>query len=324
MVEVVDVNDLSHTEARRAVSTGAPVYLFVNPVEFHGPHLPLHNDELVARGLARDLHARAFDDAGPLLVGGRLEMGVDPCPGPGTRAFSFDVVRDAVTDACDSLVDLGARKIVAMTFHGSPLHEHAIDVGLAAARKRGARALNPMNLLLDLLVTVDGRRFAPAVDHIDDAAERARLLELMPVDFHAGFFETSMTLHYAPASVSPAHAELPPCAGLPLDPVLARLERAARAIGRTRLADEFLLAARSQGWGSLRPFPGYTSSPHRATASTGAYFAGQIIDLYAPVVRGVLDGVRDAPPPVMPWVLWATLGGRVEAAKKVELHEVRA
>src|SRR5207344_2552930 len=99
----------------------------------------------------------------------------------------------------------------------------------------------------------------------------AQLLELIPVDFHAGFFETSMTLHYAPASVAADHVRLPPCPALPLDPVLARLERAARAVGRTRLADELLLAARSQGWGSLRPFPGYTSSPHRASAATGRY-----------------------------------------------------
>src|SRR3954452_24240051 len=146
MIAPIDVNDLPHAEARRLLSSGAPVYVLVNPVEFHGPHLPLHNDELVARGLAVDVHARVFGDA-PLYVGARLEMGVDPCPGPGTRAFSFEAVRDAVVDACTSLADLGARTIIAMTFHGSPLHEHAIEAGLVAARRRGVRALNPMNLL---------------------------------------------------------------------------------------------------------------------------------------------------------------------------------
>ncbi|HEY4219853.1 MAG TPA: hypothetical protein VGO62_00890, partial [Myxococcota bacterium] len=66
---IIDVNDLPHSEARRALSSGAPVFLLVNPVEFHGPHLPLHNDELIALGLARDLHERLFG-AHPFLLGG--------------------------------------------------------------------------------------------------------------------------------------------------------------------------------------------------------------------------------------------------------------
>jgi creatinine amidohydrolase len=129
-------------------------------------------------------------------------------------------------------------------------------------------------------------------------------------------------MHYAPASVSPKHVELPPCPELPLDPFLSRMERAARRIGRHRLADEFLLAARGQGWGTLRPFPGYTSAPHRATAKSGEYFASQILDLYTACVRDVLDGTRAAPPPIMPWVLWGTLYGRREAAKRIGLHEM--
>ena len=31
--------DLPHSRARSLLSRGAPVYLPVNPVEFHGPHL---------------------------------------------------------------------------------------------------------------------------------------------------------------------------------------------------------------------------------------------------------------------------------------------
>lgn len=318
---MIDLNDLPHADARRLISSGAPVFVYANPVEYHGPHLPLHNDGLISKGLARDLHARLGADA-PFLVGADLEMGVDPCRGPGTRAFSYEALRDAAVDVAHTLADLGARKLVVMTFHGSPLHEHALEAGCAAFRARGGRALNPMNLLLDLLVRVDGRRFAPAVAHVDDERERMALLDNIPHDFHAGFFETSLTMHYAPASVSPAHAQLAPCPPLRADPLLARLERAARLVGRTRLADEFALAAASQGWGSLRPFPGYTGAPHRASPSSGAYFAAQILDLYAPVVDAVLAGRAAAPPPVMPWVLWATLGGRREAARRFALHDV--
>jgi creatinine amidohydrolase len=334
----ITLADLPHAAAKRAIADAlqrrAPVYVFVNPVEYHGPHLPLHNDALISRGLARDLHARLVSTSIPMLVGGDLEMGVDPCPGPGSRAFSFEVVRDACVDVARTLCDLAESskagsnahglRVVWMTFHGSPLHEHAIEAGVDVVRRRGGRSLNPMNALMDLLVKVDGRRFAPAVAHVDDERERLALLDAIPDDFHGGFFETSMTLHYAPCSVDvEVMRALPPCPALPRDKVLMRLQRTARRAGRTRLADELDLAARSQGWGSLRPFPGYTSSPHRATAQAGAYFADQILGLYAAPMRAALDDGRAVAAPVMDWVRWATLGGRIEAAKKLDLAHVQ-
>lgn len=333
-MDAIILSSLPHSEARRWLSpTGAakpvPVYVFVNPVEYHGPHLSLHNDELISWGLARDIHRRWFTEGHqPFLVGGELEMGVDPCPGPGTRAFSFEAVRDACVDVAKSLCEIStdARnlRVVWMTFHGSPLHEHAIEAGVDVVRARGGRSLNPMNALLDLLVKVDGRRFTPAVAHVDDEQERLALLDNIPNDFHGGFFESSLTLHYAPQSVAQdVMATLPPCPALPRDRVLSGLERAARRAGRARLADEFDLAARSQGWGTLRPFPGYTGSPHRASSSAGRYFSEQILDLYAPAIeRALLQGMPAAPP-VMDWVRWATFNGRIEAAKRVDLAHVQ-
>lgn len=341
-VDTIALADLPHAAAKRALADAvrarAPVYVFVNPVEYHGPHLPLHNDALISRGLARDLHARLVSLSAspgnvPLLVGGDLEMGVDPCPGPGSRAFSFEAVRDACVDVARTLCDLAAAsqgqgahglRVVWMTFHGSPLHEHAIEAGVDVVRKRGGRSINPMNALMDLLVKVDGRRFAPAVAHVESEQERLALLDGIPNDFHGGFFETSMTLHYAPSSVDvDVMRALPPCPPLQPDKVLMRLQRTARRAGRTRLADELDLAARSQGWGALRPFPGYTSSPHRATAASGAYFAEQILGLYERPMREALDDGRAVAAPVMEWVRWATLGGRIEAAKKLDLAHVQ-
>ena len=44
MTAVFDPLSMPHAEAREALATGAPVFLCVNPVEYHGPHLSLRQD----------------------------------------------------------------------------------------------------------------------------------------------------------------------------------------------------------------------------------------------------------------------------------------
>src|SRR5262245_14646331 len=126
-----DVLEMPNREARALLASGAPVFLPVNPVEYHGPHLSLHNDRLISIGLARDVHALlAAKHEWPFLLTADLEVGVDPTPGPGTRVTSFHHVRGAVMEACKALHALGARSVVAMTWHGAPLHSIAIEPGL--------------------------------------------------------------------------------------------------------------------------------------------------------------------------------------------------
>ena len=48
--------DVPYRDARHYLASGAPVYLGVNSVECHGPHVPLHNDRLISAGIARDMH----------------------------------------------------------------------------------------------------------------------------------------------------------------------------------------------------------------------------------------------------------------------------
>src|SRR5439155_19201935 len=94
----INLFDRSHEEASRLVGAGVPVYLTINPVEYHGPHLSLHNDKLVSRGLVRDLHRRlaAHHPEWPLLLGSDLEVGVEPCPGIGSRHTPYLAARDLV------------------------------------------------------------------------------------------------------------------------------------------------------------------------------------------------------------------------------------
>jgi hypothetical protein len=211
---------------------------------------------------------------------------------------------------------------VLATFHGAPLHAHALHAGVRLLEARGARALQPLNLLLRALMEGDAARFAEVFAPVEDAEERAAVTREMPVDFHAGFGETSLALHYAPASVSPLHRALPPCPPITPDRALVIAARAARAAGREALAVELEFAARGRGWAALRPFPGYTGRPHLASAAIGARFAERIVDAYAEAARAVFAGA-EGPKPVMPWVLGVTLGGLIPGMH-VPLDRVQA
>jgi creatinine amidohydrolase len=311
----VHLFDLSHGEAQDLCSRGVPVYLPVNPVEYHGPHLSLRNDHLCGMGLAEDLHARIAPANGspwPFLVASSIEAGVEPCPGPGTRAVSFLAVRRLVVDACRALLDLGARRVVIVTFHGAPLHAHALDAGVRLCEARGARAIQPHNLLMRALMTIDGSAFPEAFASIEDPAERATLMRETPRDFHAGYGETSLALHYAPESVGAIYKALPPCPPIRPDPPFVAASRAARAAGQHGLAIELEFAAHARGWMKLTPFPGYTTSPHRATSEAGRVFARAIVDRYEEATRAVFAGAG-GPRPIMPWLVMATMAGNLPA-----------
>jgi creatinine amidohydrolase len=294
------------------------VYLPVNPVEYHGPHLPLHTDAILSEGLIRDVHARLakLHPEWPLLVATNLEIGVEPVPGPGTRPVPYPLVRSLVVDACRALADLGARRVVLMTFHGSPLHNLALEAGVKALRSRGVFAMAPFHLLLREMLIVDRAALAslaPAVAHIQDRALRDEILQAIPLDFHAGFFETSMMLHYAPESVSPDHRSLAPCPKPSPKRALALVSRLLASLGQAELSADIALAANGLGWLGLDPFPGYTSHPALATREAGAIFAERIADRFADHAEAVLAGERAPPEPILPWISWASLGGRLSA-----------
>jgi creatinine amidohydrolase len=305
-------------DVRAAFSAGAPAYLFVNPIEYHGPHLSLRNDFEISRGLANDLHAglvRAHPAWGdfPMIAARDLDVGVEPAPGPGSIAWSYRDVRAKVDAACDELAELGARRVLLMTFHGSPLHAHALASGARRLRARGVHAMNPLNLVMREMMNADAAPLAEAFAHVQDPAERAEMARGLGTDFHAGFGETSLALHYAPSTVDALYTRLPPCppfASTAPGRVARLLARAARLAGARETALELGLVADAMGWYALRPFPGYTGRPHLATAHAGGVFARVMGDAYLSAAKDVLFGRAAPPPPVMTWMPAATLGGR--------------
>ena len=167
-----------------------------------------------------------------MLAASPLELGVDPAPGLGSRASSFLHARRLVVDACLGLVQLGARRVVLMTFHGSPLHNAALHAGVEALRARGVAALAPFNYVLQEMLHLDTSALGGAVAHIREGEERRRILQTLALDFTRGFFESSLALVAAPHSVSPRFRALPDCPALVPDAGVLRLGRWAERLGR--------------------------------------------------------------------------------------------
>ena len=310
--EPINILERSAADARRLTATGAPVYLFVNPVEYHGPHLSLHNDQLIAQGLARDLHAHLQREwpEWPMLVAGNLEAGAEPCFGPGSIHVGLDALRRLVLDACESLVALGARRVVLMTFHGAAMHNLALHEAALGLARQGIAALNPMNFLLRTMLEGDLDRFDGFLEFVRPEA-REVIRSTLQFDFHAGFFETSLALHYAPDSVAELRRALPPCPPIVRDRALTLAAKAADLAGLKELARELRYAAFGAGWYAGRPFYAYTSRPSEASAEAGAFFARMLAEELGAVTQGVFEGHRRAPEPVLSWLVPLTLKGRL-------------
>ncbi len=317
---MIALRALPHPEARRLASSGAPVYLAANPLEYHGPHLSLENDALVSAGLVRDLHAALAPThpEWPLLWAGELGLGVDPVPGPGSVATSFDALRAALARSCRGLLELGARRVVLVTFHGSPMHSLALEAGCAPLRAAGVQLFAPMHLLLEALIRLDERELlAPAYEAIADPDERAAAWRELPNDFHAGFGETSLALHYAPASVDPRYRSLPPCPAWEPVPWVDAAARAARSLGRDALAEELAFAARGLGWYRLRPFPGYSARPALASPEAGARVAAALTARFAEAAAALFARGATPRPAPMRWLRALSLDGRILSRQRI-------
>lgn len=281
-------------------------------MEYHGPHLSLANDAVISLGAAKHLHAVLQAEAGtemPFLWAGEVGMGVDPVPGPGSQPCSVATVREATWRACQGLMALGARKLVLVTFHGAPLHNTALDQVVRRLERAGVRAYAPATTLFSLFLDPDLERFARAYDSVPPDAV-GELRERIMQDFHAGFLETSLALHFAPETVC-AHELVAPCPRTQPEPGLVRLASLARRVGRKQLARELIFAAEAAAWYRLKPFPGYTSRPAMATARAGLVLADLALGDCARVARAVLDGEVGSPRPIMRWMHHLTLGGRL-------------
>ena len=163
------LGQLPSSEIPGVLRSGAPVYLLVNPVEFHGPHLPLKNDHLLSLAVARELHlnlSKKFNLDWPFVLAPPIHAGVGPIPGAGSVAVTYLTLKKLVLENCRSLERLGAKRIVVMTFHGDPLHNLALDGAVRDLHRRGVAAAAPFNALLSAILAYRPGMFSKGFENM--------------------------------------------------------------------------------------------------------------------------------------------------------------
>lgn len=110
-----ELGRMSWTEAAEAAVRNPVVLVPVGAIEQHGPHLPLHEDAIVADHVAHE----AARETGA-LVAPVVNYGHSPMFGSyaGTLSLRRETLTAVLTDICDGLVSHGFRRIVLVDNNG--------------------------------------------------------------------------------------------------------------------------------------------------------------------------------------------------------------
>jgi creatinine amidohydrolase len=176
----MNLSELTSPQLERVV--GAVALWPVGAIEPHGPHAPLGTDTLISVGMC-ERAAERLDNA---LVLPPLPFGVTRYGAafPGAIGISEQTLRAIVLDVAKAVADNGFRRLVIVNNHFEP---EQVATLRAAADEAGA-------LYLDLVRRRNAQR-------LTDEFRRGSC--------HAGRYETSLVLAYAPELVDPVASELP-------------------------------------------------------------------------------------------------------------------
>ncbi|MCM0606653.1 MAG: creatininase family protein [Xanthomonadaceae bacterium] len=300
------LDQLPHNEIQKLVNTGAPVFVCVNPVEFHGPHLSLATDSLVSFGMARRLYESLVkqNPEWPYLEWSSIELGVEPTPGLGTTKTSFFKLKYVIHEAAKALAAVGVKRVIWVSFHGAPAHNTAIQLGIDYLHKRGIPSMNIMNSVLDSMLYFKESEYEGAFTHIEDQVTAQRLLSNMTSDLHGGFFETSMAIHYAPESVTKDLSEIPDCPKFIVWPIFIVAMKFARFFKMHRFERELWFGSQAIAWSKIKPFPGYTGAPRYANAESGKFFAEKLNHHFVELYHSVFVEKKKARRPMLEWSVY--------------------
>ena len=175
---------------RKATTATARRTIAILPLgahEYHGPHLPLDTDTLIAEAIASRLKAALPDGLDVVFLDtDPIGYSIEHADREGTRSLAWKDAIEGWIDVCENLAASGVRKVILLNAHGgnSPL----LTIVATEARVR-----------FDMLcVATSWSRFGVPDDVIapEDKA----------IDIHGGLIETSVMLALHPDMVDMAAA----------------------------------------------------------------------------------------------------------------------
>jgi creatinine amidohydrolase len=193
--------------ADRVKGGGAVVFLPVGSLEQHGPHLPMHCDEVIPRVLSEAVALRIGALVAPSILYGYKSQ---PRSGggnhlPGTISLDADIVIGHVRDVIAELARHGVRRIVVMDGHyeNTMLINEGIDLALRRLR---------FDHVADMKILRIGYYEFTSEETIRRVWPRG--FPGWPLE-HAGVMETSVMLHLVPDLVRMDRVPTHPPAALP-------------------------------------------------------------------------------------------------------------
>ena len=193
-----------------AIDKRHAVVLFpLGPIEEHGPHLPFGVDAFNADFIADEV-TRMIKEIDPQQIVVRIPMLY-----LGTHVYRFGgslwarqrVVRDAVVDYGRSLARHGFEKIIVISAHGGPRHFVALDEAARIVSRRGVQMISlTSRIIVDFLLG----RYVEAISTRMEQPLSEEEKKTLTMDYHGGWWETSMMLWLKPHLVDPMYKALSP------------------------------------------------------------------------------------------------------------------
>jgi creatinine amidohydrolase len=250
---------------------GAVAVLPISPIEEHGPHLPMGTDAInaeyfakMAAGVIRERSAET-----PVVIAPLVPLGTHVYRFMGSIFIRQRVIRDLVVDYGRSLAAAGFRRFLIVSAHGGPKHMVALDEAatLLTLRHR-IRTINLTSTIIFRFLRGD------LVDRISAACKRPLTDEerdVFKMDYHAGWWETSMMLWLRPELVDSSYAELPEALipiwkarpASPLKPPAGQGYLGAPARGDTDFAKASVCVLREEATQVIEDFLAGRSRPRR-------------------------------------------------------------
>jgi len=203
--EELSTPSLENIDRKQAI-----VILPIGPLEEHGPHLPFgvdaFNADYVAEETARLIGT--IDKTITVVKIPVLYLGTHVYRAGGSLWTRQRVVRDLIVDYGRSLVRHGFRRLIIVSAHGGPRHFVALEEAAAiVSRERGVRMISlTSRIVVDFLLGRYGEQIAAEMGIPLSMEDR----EVLSMDYHAGWWETSMMLLLKPHLVDRNFVNLPP------------------------------------------------------------------------------------------------------------------